>query len=125
MFTIEFDLNLFGYHGLYDEETILGNEFNLKGIIQYRLPINKTIQIEDTLNYIQVYATIKQVFETPQKLLETVLHNLCFQLFSNFDIIYNIELYISKNKITIQNFEGKVGVKLSLNRNEYNLNKNI
>ncbi|MCX8480538.1 MAG: dihydroneopterin aldolase, partial [Sediminibacterium sp.] len=98
MCTLEFNFNLFGYHGLYEEETILGNEFNIIGIIHYSIPFKETLQIEDTLNYQQVYSIINCTFKTPHKLLENVLQNICIQLFSNFEIISLIEISIFKNR---------------------------
>ena len=124
MFQILFNFNLLGNHGLYPQETILGNEFKLQGVIYYH-PLQETdIHINHILNYQEVYEIIHVEFKKTSKLLEKVLQNIVSHLFTNFPVISKIEISICKNRPIFTQFNGSMEIKLVINRDEYNLSKN-
>ena len=66
-------LRLFGRHGVYEEELLNGNTFELTLLLDYDIsrPMISD-DINDTLNYAQAVEIIRKEMETPSKLLEHV-----------------------------------------------------
>jgi dihydroneopterin aldolase len=61
------------YHGLYPEETIIGNEFILD--LSVRIPGAVPIDdLSETVNYQGLYEIAKEIMATPKPLLEEVVY---------------------------------------------------
>lgn len=75
-------IELFGYHGLYPEERILGNRF----ILSIDIALRKTeIQtLNDSIDYTQVLDIIRTRFNKPSLLLETLLLEIEKDLLQHF-----------------------------------------
>ena len=71
------DLKFKAYHGVYENEKLEGNTFLVD--IHIELDTTKsefTDQLEDTLDYVEVYNRIKTEMEKPSNLLENVVHRI-------------------------------------------------
>ena len=108
-------LRLFGAHGLYMEETLLENEFELNIIIQFQLSSEIT-RIDQTIDYVKALAIVKEQFEQPSKLLETLAMRIALKLTDAFHTIISQEIHIIKLHAPIPFFRGEVGVRY---RREY------
>jgi 7,8-dihydroneopterin aldolase/epimerase/oxygenase len=110
--TVE-NLKLFAYHGLYPEEQKLGNWFLLDIDLAYKLGEKQNVEIEETVNYVQVIELTKQRMCSKENLLENVLTNLKTDLLTHFAFLQAIKLKITKYQAPIASFQGQVSVSLN------------
>lgn len=111
-------LRFFAYHGLYEEEKLLGTTFELDVTIVYQPVHFPPRDINDTLNYVSVYSLLKQVMQRRENLLETVLYNMAQALLHEFSTVQSVSLYLRKLQPPITDFEGSVGIHYSVDRKE-------
>lgn len=102
-------LRFFAYHGYHEEESIVGNSFEVEVAITYKAE-SIISSIHQTINYVQVYEQVKAVMSQPQKLLETVAMLLAENLHKEFRSIQKVVISITKLTAPISNFTGSVGV---------------
>ena len=91
------NVRFYSYHGVAPQETAIGNEF----IINLRLKTDfgkatETDEVEDTVSYADIYATLKEEMELPSKLLEHVCGRIVNRLFRDFRNIREIEIKLAK-----------------------------
>lgn len=103
-------LKLFGAHGLYMEETLLENEFELNVKLTYPPP-SEIISIDQTLDYVKALQIVKEQFEQPSQLLETLAMRIAVKLKEAFATISKQEIHIVKLHPPIVSFRGEVGVR--------------
>ena len=90
------------FHGLYEEERILGNDFILN--IEIMTDISKATVIEEhgiekldnTINYETVYDICRIEMATPHKLLEKLLQHIVISLKYQFKTIAQVSIKIKK-----------------------------
>ena len=113
MFTIRLNkMKIFAYHGVHAEETVVGTEFEVS--VQITFTENKKIEaLTDTLNYVNVYAIIKDHFSKTVPLLETLAQNITEEIYKIDTRISSINITIDKLNAPMCNFEGSVGVNYS------------
>ncbi len=104
-------LIFFSFHGIHDEEKILGNEYevNLEVTFEEKWPVTK---INETINYVTIFEVIRQRMNIPTALLETVVQDLVNQVHNIDDRIKTILVSVDKKNPPIANIEGSVGVSL-------------
>ncbi|MEI8075398.1 MAG: dihydroneopterin aldolase [Bacteroidota bacterium] len=111
-------LEFFAYHGLFEEERMLGSEFLVDICIHYQ-PSQKIIRsINETIDYTVVYDLLEQRMKIPTNLLETIATEFCHQLMDTFPTIQMVEFGIKKLNPPIQKLVGSVGVSIQLKRSE-------
>ena len=102
-------MKFFAYHGVHAEETVVGTEFEVS--VQITFTENKKIEaLTDTLNYVNVYAIIKDHFSKPVPLLETLAQNISEEIYKVDERITSINITIDKLNAPICNFTGTVGI---------------
>ena len=110
MITIHLNnLLFFSHHGVHEEETILGAEFEMSVAISFD-ETDKIISLDQTINYVLVYNIIKEHMKTPSRLLETVAMQVAEDIYKVDMRIRIINISISKLNPPINNFTGSVGV---------------
>jgi dihydroneopterin aldolase len=103
------DLLFAGYHGVHDEERILGNTYELN--IDATLDIKEHItQLHQTADYVAIYEIIKKRMALPSALLETVAQDLADLIHLYDNRIKSVSVSIKKLNPPIVNFQGSVGV---------------
>lgn len=114
MFTIHLNnLRFHGRHGVHAEETIVGNNFELSVSVSFEEE-GEIQGLPDTVNYVELHRIIKNRFEKPVKLLETLAQDICNEI-KNFDgRIKRINISINKLNPPIPNFTGTVGVSVTM-----------
>ena len=110
MYTIYLNnLHFHAYHGLFNEEKIIGNEFvvNVEIVL-----LNEQIisDLNQSIDYSQVYEFIKDIMKTPTPLLETIVANISDAIYAYNKNIKEINIKIEKKHPPIQNFMGNVAV---------------
>lgn len=73
------DVRLFGYHGLFSEERILGNWFILNLSISKQITIEFGDNIDRTMDYGQLYAICVEIMRDPVDLLETLCEKIALR----------------------------------------------
>lgn len=103
------DLQFFAFHGVHEEEKILGNNF----VVQASLSVEaskKVTTLEQTVNYASVYQVIKERMELPTALLETLVQDLVELIHALDDRITSVSVTIEKKNPPILNMVGSVNV---------------
>lgn len=110
MFTIRLhNLVFFSFHGVHEEESILGNRFE----VNVELSFDATEQItalEQTVNYASVYKIIKERMAMPTKLMETLAQDMAQKIVDFDSRIKSIAVSVEKKNPPIPNIEGSVSV---------------
>jgi dihydroneopterin aldolase len=104
------NITFFSYHGIHDEERILGSEFELNITVKHspkQLPVK---HLSDTIDYISVYELVKKRMETPTALLETLATDIARQILYTFALAESVHLSIRKLHPPVAQFRGSVGV---------------
>ena len=113
------DLIFNGFHGVYPAEKKIGNTFKLDLRIQLT-PTTKTIdQLEQTIDYVQVYALIQKIMAVPTPLLETIVTNIADQILAAHPIAESVYVKITKQQLSVPYFEGTTAVDIERTRSNY------
>jgi len=106
-------LRFFAYHGLYAEERMTGNEFEVNLSVSY-IPVSGTItHLGDTVNYAVLYELLKTEMQTSRDLLETLVMEITERIHLKFPQVNEMNIEITKLHPPILKFTGTVGVKYS------------
>jgi dihydroneopterin aldolase len=113
-FTIELtSLRFFAHHGLYAEEQLTGNEFEVDLWMECRAPEQVVTSLEETINYGEAYEVVKEEFGKPTPLLETLAMRITDSLQERFSLVEKITIRIRKLHPPIIGFTGSVAVTYS------------
>ena len=113
------DLLFNGFHGVYPAEKKIGNTFKVDVRIQMT-PTTKTIhKLEDTIDYVQVFALIQKIMEVPTPLLETIVANIADQILEAHQIADAVYVKITKQQLSVPYFEGTTSVDIDRTRSNY------
>ncbi len=100
-------LEFIAYHGYYPEERVLGGKFEVDIAVQF--PVSKSLlsdELENTVNYEDLFHIISKHMEVPCKLIETLGMNIMLEINEKWPELSEIELAIRKLSPAIS---GKAG----------------
>ena len=103
-------LRFFAAHGLYEEESVVGNAFEVDLKLYTSAPQEEITDISQTINYVEAYETVQEVFKNTRPLLEMLATQIAQKLKEQFPTIEGIEVSIRKLQPPIAGFTGTVGV---------------
>ena len=106
-----------GYHGLYPEEKKLGNNYSVEIDIDFTPKEGVIDQLDQTIDYVHVYAIVKKWMEIPTPLLETLVGKIADDILSSQALANKVFVKITKLHLPIPSFEGNVSVKIEKSRN--------
>ena len=106
-----------GYHGLYPEEKKLGNNYAVEVDIDFNPKQAIIDQLDQTIDYVHVYAIVKKWMEIPTPLLETLVGKIADDILSSQILANKVFVKITKLHLPIPSFEGNVSVKIEKSRN--------
>ena len=113
------DLIFNGFHGVYPAEKKIGNTFKVDVRIQFT-PSTKTIdKLEQTIDYVQVYALIQKIMEVTTPLLETIVANIADQILVAYPLAESVYVKIIKQQLSVPYFEGTTAVDIDRIRSNY------
>jgi 7,8-dihydroneopterin aldolase/epimerase/oxygenase len=110
------NLHFRSFHGLYEEERILGNDYELDltvGAEPASLPVD---HIDQTLDYTALYRLVKERMSVPTPLLETVITGISEEIRLKYAAVSKISISLKKLYPPVNNFEGAVGVSFDWNK---------
>jgi 7,8-dihydroneopterin aldolase/epimerase/oxygenase len=110
MFTIHLNnLKFFSFHGMHEEERILGGEFEVDVAVTSKED-KRITEIQQAVDYVKVYAVIKQQMAISTALLETVAQDLAEKIYRVDSRITSVSISIKKIHPPIAAFMGTAGV---------------
>lgn len=110
-FTIELQgLRFFAEHGMYQEELLVGNEFEVNVSMDVKAPKKTITSIEQTINYVEVFRIVQELFSKRKQLLEALATEIADALHDNFNEIEKVSVTIKKITPPIINFTGSVAI---------------
>lgn len=110
------NLQFFAHHGLHKEEQLLGNWFVVNVVVQVSIPSTQKINLEDTVDYSQIFKAVQQHMQQPTELLENLVKKISTNILAQFLAVTQVQISIYKQNPPIQNFVGNVGVSYTENR---------
>jgi dihydroneopterin aldolase len=111
------NLRFYAYHGLLPQETTIGNEF----IVNLMLEADVTAacdsdDVNDTINYADVFNLVKSEMQTPSKLLEHVAGRIFRKLKTNYPQLSAITVSVAKMHPPVEGEMEKAGIVLTSSR---------
>ena len=110
------DLRFHGFHGVHEEETKTGGDFEVNMIVYFN-PGNIPVKhLDETIDYTQLYEVIKLRMQKPTKLLETLVTEIAQHILDNFSKVEEVAIDIKKLNPPIPFFHGTVSAEYTLKR---------
>jgi len=111
MITIQLQqLSFHAYHGVYEEEKILGNTFLVDVALTYQPAQAIVEKLADTINYERVFSIVADAMNKPTPLLETVVSRIALTLQETFPTITSGSVGIIKKQPPVKGWQGDVRV---------------
>lgn len=113
------NLGFYGYHGVLDEEKRLGQKFfvDLKLYVDLQRA-GETDDLNDTVNYAEVYDIIKRIFKEEKiNLIEAVGETICSKILEIFPMIQEVKLTLKKPEAPVEGIYDYFAVELRRKRN--------
>ena len=115
MYTIHLHhLEFFAFHGLYEEERIVGNRFEVSIEVEFESD-DILSSISDTIDYSVIYEIVKKRMLIPTDLIEVVAEDIISAICQKFPQVKQIKISIQKSNPPVIGFKGSVGVSLQKN----------
>ncbi|HSP21579.1 MAG TPA: dihydroneopterin aldolase [Planococcus sp. (in: firmicutes)] len=109
------DMEFYGYHGVFPEETKLGQRFRLT--VSLAVDLSKagtTDELEHTVHYGEVYEACRAIVEgPPKKLVEAVAEEVASRILSQFPLVKGIRVQLVKPDPPIPGHYRSVAIELS------------
>jgi dihydroneopterin aldolase len=112
------DILLHGYHGLFEEEKLVGNTFKINVTVVYEPSSFPITRLSDTIDYGAVFSILQHQMQQSTPLLETVAANFTLAVFEQFSAAQEISIHIQKMVPPIAGMVGSVAVGLIMNRKD-------
>lgn len=104
------DLHFHSFHGIHEEEKIIGNEYIVNTSVEFHEEPNVIISINDTINYADIYNIIRERMNVATPLLETVVMEIGNEIHHEFPSLKNINISLQKMNPPIEGIQGSAGV---------------
>ena len=106
-------IKFYAFHGVIPQENVVGANF----YVDLKLKTNftnatQTDELEGTVSYADIYNSVKEVMETPSKLLEHVCQRIALRIFGDFPTIEAIDIRLNKENPPMGACADKVGVEV-------------
>ena len=111
------DVQIHGHHGLYPGELKIGNSYQINLSVSFQEGDVNFENLEDTINYVELYEIVRQRMQKPTHLLEKLCNEIIQDIKSKFPFIKQVTISLYKLQAPLENFEGRVGVTLEKNFN--------
>lgn len=109
------DMEFYGYHGVFPEETKLGQRFRLT--VSLAVDLRKAGETDDlvhTVHYGEVYEACRRIVEgDPKKLVEAVAEEVASSILSQFPLVKGIRVQMIKPDPPIPGHYKSVAIELT------------
>lgn len=90
------DIQVFGHHGWYAEERVLGQYYRIDVVMELPLKHGDMSEIESTVNYEGVVQRIRELFVPEARLIEELAQRIYFALSVFHSAVENIGVRVTK-----------------------------
>ena len=105
-----------GFHGLYEAEKKVGNQFTVDLWIDFTPTVEFLNHIDQTIDYVKVYDLVKSIMKNPTPLLETLVGTIADGILLQHPIADKVYVSITKQKLPIAGFVGETSVSIEKQR---------
>lgn len=111
-------MSFYGYHGVFPEETRLGQRFIVDLIVETNLKkAGQTDNLEESINYGEIYEVCKRILEgPPYKLIESVAEKISDTLLEKFTKVTSVTVKVVKPDPPISGHYESVAVEITRGR---------
>jgi 7,8-dihydroneopterin aldolase/epimerase/oxygenase len=111
-------MQFYGYHGVFSEETKLGQRFAVDLAVEVDLSkAGKSDELSDSINYAELYQVCKDVVEgPPYKLVEAVAETIATTILRKFPAVHVCHLTVIKPDPPIPGHYQSVAVEITRGR---------
>ncbi|MCD7963560.1 MAG: dihydroneopterin aldolase [Rikenellaceae bacterium] len=107
-------MEFYAYHGCYDTEQIVGNEFTVDLKIEADITVAaETDDIYTTINYLEVYNTVAEQMGIKSRILENVASRIVDSIYERFPGVESVTVKVSKKYPPLGGKVRKTSVTLS------------
>ena len=111
------DMHFYAHHGCFEEERTIGTHFR----VDLQMEVDKekaqrTDCIDDSVNYLAVYQTVKREMEIPSKLLEHVGGRIADAVLEKYQGVSEVKVKVSKLNPPLGGQIGSVSVEIRKGR---------
>ncbi len=107
-----YDLDFYAFHGLYEGEAKLGNNFQVNLSVTYDDYNLKKDDLTNLINYEVLYEIVKKRMAIRSHLLEEVAETIILKIRHKYSMVRDVSISIFKLQAPMENFQGKVGITL-------------
>lgn len=91
------NMNFYAYHGCFAEEQAIGTRFKVDVVLATDTSkAQQSDNIQDTVNYLSVYQTVKREMMIPSHLLEHVADRIANAVMEEFSAVDSMSVKVSK-----------------------------
>ncbi|EJQ0571164.1 dihydroneopterin aldolase [Listeria innocua] len=114
------ELAFYGYHGVLQEETKLGQTFRVSLILGLSTKkAGQSDSVDDTVSYADVYETVKGIVEgTPFKLIEALAEKIASEVLTDYPLLEEITIKLIKPNPPIPGHYDSVAVEIKRKRSD-------
>ncbi|EAE2434947.1 dihydroneopterin aldolase [Listeria innocua] len=114
------ELAFYGYHGVLQEETKLGQTFRVSLILGLSTKkAGQSDSVDDTVSYADVYETVKGIVEgAPFKLIEALAEKIASEVLTDYPLLEEITVKLIKPNPPIPGHYDSVAVEIKRKRSD-------
>lgn len=106
-------MHFYAFHGFYEEERKTGNNFTIDLYVTINLSqAGRDDNLENTINYEQLYNVVERIMQEKYKLLEHIAHKILTDIEINFKAANAARIKVSKLNPPIKGDVEKVTVEM-------------
>ncbi|MEY2196147.1 dihydroneopterin aldolase [Neobacillus sp. BF23-41] len=111
-------MEFYGYHGVFPEETQLGQRFEVDLSVSLDLKkAGETDELEHSVNYAELYQVCKEIIEgQPYKLVEAVAESIASNVLMRFPLVSEVTVTVIKPNPPIAGHYRSVAVEITRRR---------
>ena len=110
-------IKLYAYHGCHEEEQRIGNNYEVDVIAETDLTkASNSDRLEDTVDYVEIYNSVKEQMATNSKLIEHVAKRIIDDLMVKIPAITKIKVSVAKLNPPIKGVAERVVAELEETR---------
>ncbi|BCB01950.1 dihydroneopterin aldolase [Bacillus sp. KH172YL63] len=112
------EMEFYGYHGVFQEENKLGQRFRVSVALHLDLKKSgQSDQLEDSVNYAEIYTITKAVVEgEPKNLVEAVAEDIASAILDTFQVVQSCTITLIKPDPPIPGHYRSVAVEITRSR---------
>jgi len=112
------NMEFYGYHGVFKEENKLGQRFRVNATLELDLSqAGKSDQVEDSINYADVYQVCKKIVEgEPLNLVEALAEHIASTMLEQFEKLNQCTIEVIKPDPPIPGHYDSVAIEITRGR---------